>query len=246
VLPGSKAVQAIVDFETVERAFRPKGQVVAGGGINDLARDGVEVTLWPCEGSTRQEWKLNEDKQLQVFGHDWLGKPTSSCLGNKVDESFEGLLLANCNITNGNPGFFDVTEDVDSEFVKFSLAGTDLPQNANCLYLKPLLNNGGAYGERGGAQVAIGDCSLEEAKWRFSSTTGELSSSYYPGGDVCLTTGWPFLQVGAFQTPDADSSKTVIILNEAGESANYVVQDGDTILSSGSIPSHSIQTLSFD
>jgi len=54
------------------------------------------------------------------------------------------------------------------------------------------------------------------------------------------------LQVGAFQTPDADSSKTVIILNEAGESANYVVQDGDTILSSGSIPSHSIQTLSFD
>jgi glucosylceramidase len=74
VRPGSRAVHGLVGASAGDpevRTFRPKGQRVAGGGINDLARNGIEVTLWPCEGSTRQEWLLNEQKQLQVFGHDW-------------------------------------------------------------------------------------------------------------------------------------------------------------------------------
>ena len=35
------------------------------------------------------------------------------------------------------------------------------------------------------------------------------------GDDVCLTTGWPFLQVGAFYTPE--KQKTTIILNLAAK-----------------------------
>jgi len=82
VRPGSRAVHALVDSSVdgpKSRTFRPKEQDVPGGGINDLARDGIEVTLWPCEGSTRQEWLLNDDKQLQVFGHDWLGGELFCC-----------------------------------------------------------------------------------------------------------------------------------------------------------------------
>lgn len=67
------------------------------------------------------------------------------------------------------------------------------------------------------------------------------------GGEVCITTGWPFLQVGAFDTSAAgDNDKTVVVLNEAGESANYVLKNGKETMLTASIPSHSMQTISFD
>jgi hypothetical protein len=70
---------------------------------------------------------------------------------------------------------------------------------------------------------------------------------------VCMTTGWPFLQMGAFKKTskisenhsDDDIDKTVVVMNEARESANYVLFDEntDSILLSGSIPPRSIQTI---
>lgn len=236
-----------------------------------MARNGVEVTLWPCEGSTRQEWKFDSN-QLKVFGHDWLGNPTTSCLSKHVDPSFQGLTLNDCNATLGDPGYFEM-ESVkgDADFVKFTSAGQQ-----SCLLVKPLENKGGAYGERGGAQVEIGDCSHDsvsdyigssikihnerfanfyilflfspsQAKWKFSSATGEVSSEYFESGEVCLTTGWPFLQVGAFRAPEtSEKSHTVVILNEAGESANFELKDGDKVVVTASIPPHSIQTILYD
>ena len=61
-----------------------------------------------------------------------------------------------------------------------------------------------------------------------------------------MTTGWPFLQIGAFETPNGESKKTVVILNEARDAANYVLYDNDEPLLSGSIPPRSIQTLLVD
>lgn len=254
VRPGSRAVKALVDSSNTRddkgnddisfpaRTFRPLKQEIPGGGINDLARNGVEVTLWPCEGSTRQEWKFDSN-QLKVFGHDWLGNPTTSCLSKHVDPSFQGLTLNDCNATLGDPGYFEM-ESVkgDADFVKFTSAGQQ-----SCLLVKPLENKGGAYGERGGAQVEIGDCSHDSAKWKFSSATGEVSSEYFESGEVCLTTGWPFLQVGAFRAPEtSEKSHTVVILNEAGESANFELKDGDKVVVTASIPPHSIQTILYD
>jgi len=75
--------------------------------------------------------------------------------------------------------------------------------------------------------------------------TGELTSSLFEneGGDVCMTTGWPFLQVGGFIDRN-EGKKTVVILNEASDNANYVLRgDEGDILMTSSIPGHSIQTL---
>ena len=250
VRPGSKSVHAIVDSSEngpAARTFRPKGQIVAGGGINDLAREGIEVTLWPCEGSTRQQWKLNDDDQIQVFGHDWLGVPTTSCLSNQADKDFGGLMMTTCNITIGGSGYYEVKKIDGSEQVNIRLKNTKVKSDMSCLVAQPLFNNGGANGPRGGAQVNIGDCSQEWAEWTFDAITGEISSMAIPEGETCLTTGWPFLQVGAFDTSAAGpSDKTVIVLNEAGESANFVLKsEGHTILSS-SIPPQSIQTIIID
>ncbi len=81
--------------------------------------------------------------------------------------------------------------------------------------------------------------------WRFIEETGEIISNYFESGDVCLTTGWPFLQVGAFQNGDeGDNDNVVIVLNEANDSANFVLEiDGEIPIVSASIPAHSIQTI---
>lgn len=89
-----------------------------------------------------------------------------------------------------------------------------------------------------------------QAEWIYTEETGEVSSAFFcdieGGGEVCLTTGWPFLQVGAFDTPNSDSEKTVVILNEAGQAANYALKDGANVILTASIPAHSIQTISLN
>eukprot|EP00984_Skeletonema_dohrnii_P038337 scaffold41471_cov228-Skeletonema_dohrnii-CCMP3373.AAC.2 len=248
IRPGSRAVHGLVGASAGDpevRTFRPKGQRVAGGGINDLARNGIEVTLWPCEGSTRQEWLLNEQKQLQVFGHDWLGAPTTSCLAQKPDKDFDGLLLTTCNIAENKSGLFEVVP-VEGKQSKVHIASSN--NKKSCLVVQPLRNNGGAYGPRGGAQVNVGSCDHPWAEWGFDSSTGEITSSAFDAlGEVCLTTGWPFLQVGAFDTSATTAANgAVIVTNEAGEHANYVIKNRDQTVLAASIPPKSIQTITFN
>jgi glucosylceramidase len=247
VRPGSRAVHGLVDASTGDpevRTFRPKGQVVAGGGMNDLAREGIEVTLWPCEGSTRQEWLLNGENQLQVFGHDWLGKPTTSCLAMRPDKDFDGLLLTTCNVTENKAGSYEVLP-VEGKESKVHIVLSD--GKKSCLVVQSLRNNGGAFGARGGAQVNLGSCDHPWAEWGLDSSTGEITSSAFVDlGEVCLTTGWPFLQVGAFDTSATAATGAVIVTNEAGEHANYVLKDRDETILAASIPPRSIQTINFE
>lgn len=249
VRPGSRPVMGIVDAAKYGfRAFRAPGQVVAGGGMNDLARQGIELTAWPCEGSTRQQFHWNKKKQIAVSGHDWLGKPTKSCVSAQADESFLGITLADCAVDK-DVATFDMVQVPGNEtegyakFVQLDATGGLMDQ---CLVLKKLKNNGGAYGPKGGAQVTYGECSSPAARWKYSDVTREIISDYLKEGEVCMTTGWPFLQMGAFDTPNGESKTTVVILNEARESANYVIYDGNEPLLSGSIPPRSIQTVLLD
>lgn len=245
IRPGSRPVMALVDHaKDGYRAFRLPGEDVAGGGINDLARNGIELTAWPCEGSTRQQFHYEHKRhRIRVNGHDWLGNPTESCFSDDDDEDFLGITLTDCGNSKKGVGTFDMIQDETSEYVKF----VELNGNAGrCLVLKRLKNEGGAYGPRGGAQVTFGNCDSPAALWLYSSTTSEIVSNFLPQGSVCMTTGWPFLQIGAFETPNGESSKTVVVLNEAKESANYVLYDGDDLILSGSIPPSSIQTLLLD
>ncbi len=87
-----------------------------------------------------------------------------------------------------------------------------------------------------------------QAIWNIDERIGEISSNKF-GDEVCITTGWPFLQVGAFLGPPDDddhSNKTIIVLNEASEPANYVLRNGnEEVFMTNSIQGHSIQTVTF-
>jgi glucosylceramidase len=224
------------------RIFRPVGQVVAGGGMNDLAREGIELTVWPCEGSTRQQFTLNEQTwHIEVFGHDWKGVPTKSCIAQTVDKDFLGLRLVECGRSAGLFEFIPVP-GLDSTY---NVVLTNHPKlHMPCLAIRELANNGGAYGRRGGAQVALGDCTDESALWIIDREAGEASSLFFgEDSEVCMTTGWPFLQMGAFLTPNGQAPKTVVVLNEANEAANYALQEEMKVVLTGSIPKRSIQTI---
>jgi glucosylceramidase len=253
VRPGSRSVPALVlqGFGNGD-TFRPVGSTVAGGGQNDLARDGIELLLWPCEGSTRQQfkWNYDESQHIVVFGHDWLGNQTKSCIGRAVDKDFMGMRLTTCSPSTA--GKFEVMPIADDDRGRFMVRLLNHPTHKGtlCLTILELKNGGGSYGPLGGAQVALGDCSHPSAKWTLDFEAGEASSIYFADdandNEVCITTGWPFLQMGAFLTPQGSSAKTVVILNEAKNSANYALQDDGIVLLTGSIPPRSIQTILLD
>ena len=247
VRPGSYAVPGLITTlnggnPEEGRIFRPKGSVVMGGGENGLARNGIELTLWPCEGSTRQQffWNLEQHQHISVKGHDWLGRPTTSCVARKVDKELMGLRLTECK---KDAGVFSVVPLNDAEDSRFRVVLENYPKifaSKPCLVIEKLGNEGGAYGPLGGAQVSLGDCSDESALWSIDPETGEASSSFL-GEEVCMTTGWPFLQMGAFVTPN--NKKTVILLNEANDAANFALKDEDNLVLTSSIPPRSIQTI---
>jgi glucosylceramidase len=251
VRPGSRALSGLVEESKQDfRTYRSPGSVVAGGGFNDLARNGIEVTAWPCEGSTRQVFQWNEQKQIEVLGHDWKGKPTKSCLAKKVDSSFKGITLTECK--SSLAATFDRVNISEGEYqgtVQFVQVNvpTHSKLSNRCLVLGKLGNDGGALGPRGGAQVKYGSCASPASYWKYAkSNEGEITSLFLKEGEVCMTTGWPFLQMGAFATPNGKSDNTIVLLNEARDSANYILYNGEEAVLSGSIPPRSIQTVLLD
>ena len=99
-------------------------------------------------------------------------------------------------------------------------------------------------------------CYDPSALWSFSPETGEISSAVFLEGEVCMTTGWPFLQAGVFDTSRVGTEEgmshhrggglTLIVLNESKDDASFVVKGSNDIgtapLLKSSIPAHSIQT----
>lgn len=252
VRPGARPVHAIAGASNTKegRVFWGADDNIAGGGINNLARIGIEITMWPCEGSTRQLWKFNKLGQLQVFGEDWLGNPTTSCTSTKTDQYFGGLTLVNCD---SDGGFYKMHR-INSNYVQVILQNSLADPSLSCLTINELANNGGALGPLGGAQVVVGNCNHKSASlWRFSESTGELMSDYFTeilpptAEEVCMTTGWPFLQIGAFAPGDKDGDHTIVVLNEADRGANIdvnvVLVNGEKMHVQSSIPAHGIQTL---
>lgn len=90
---------------------------------------------------------------------------------------------------------------------------------------------------------------MQQSLWRYSKETGELISDYFSemSTEVCMTTGWPFLQVGAFKPADSSGDHSIVILNEAGLSANIQLDittvDGQELSIQSSIPAYAIQTI---
>ncbi|GMH93961.1 hypothetical protein TL16_g12769 [Triparma laevis f. inornata] len=130
---GSKPIKSLIEGRNI---FKKKGG-------NDLARVGVEVTFWPCEGSERQDFFL-EDYEIKVKSENGF-----VCVGNDNDPGFRGLLLTKCDS--------DLIENQVSESGKFKIEKGRIfsVDGERCLGFMELKNGGNAGGIRGGSQLAI-------------------------------------------------------------------------------------------
>lgn len=239
VRPGALAASALVDGSAspTDRVLRRATDAAAGGGRNKLAVPGAEATLWPCEGSTRQDWEI---ASIDDGAASIRPRGADVCLTDRVDPRYGTLVLADCD--GDDAGRFVLENREDTTIVVRTASS-----NA-CLALAPLGNGGGANGVRGGARVvATTDCDSPRAAWTIDS--GEMIVRGEDGGEACLTTGWPFLQTGAFR--NKDGGKVVIVLNEAAEAVDYVLTDagtkeGDEPIATVSVPARSIDTITFE
>jgi hypothetical protein len=105
----------------------------------------------------------------------------------------------------------------------------------SCLGLKELDGEGHAIGVRGGSQLVLEECGESSSSMVYDKKRGEMREE---GLDVCLTTGWPFLQGGSFINKDGDT--VLVILNEAEAEVGVVIQNGNMLLS---LDGHSIATV---
>mmetsp|Transcript_19896 Transcript_19896/g.45188 ORF Transcript_19896/g.45188 Transcript_19896/m.45188 type:complete len:821 (-) Transcript_19896:139-2601(-) len=264
IRPGSRNVRATaVGTGEKSRIFWRNGNK-ATGGVNNLAREGMEVTTWPCEGSTRQVWKHNDLQQLEVFGQDWLGNSITSCLSNTVNPDLGGLTLTGCSSLAGS---FQISPDPKAPASKIGdkvlvavrlVLENSLHPNQECLIIRRLANDGGGFGVEGGSQGTLGSCQDPSSIWYFDHATGEIRSKVFDlgGNEVCLTTGWPYLTTTAFLGPPVDEGGTqqtiVLVLNEADEGVTYEldvigyngdVTAGRSHILRASIPPHTVHTL---
>jgi glucosylceramidase len=231
---GSTPVKALIE---PRRALGPKT-------TNNLAREGIEVTSWPCEGGSRQSWvwdtKTKEIKmnvESATSDDDWV------CLGKENHVDFGGLTLVKCGDKEKLSGAFEAK-------------GGRIMHKDRCLHINHLENGGGSAGVRGGSQVALGACeSSENELFEYSVVSGEI---YSKSMDTCFTTGWPFLQGGVFKTHTSKGQGegmgrghvkdgvgggdfVMIVLNESDEDVKVEIL-GNQMLNVGG---HSITTVQF-
>ncbi|GMI44283.1 hypothetical protein TrCOL_g12668 [Triparma columacea] len=224
---GSRATKGIVEGRRAFATSRGRG------GDNNNARVGFEATFFPCEGSSRQQF-VYDGKKGEVKTRDYSkeGRGGYVCLGGRNDEGgFGGVLLVKCdeNLDKGEDpvsGKFYIRED--TKVIQERGGGS-------CLGLKELDGEGHAIGVRGGSQLVLEECRESSSSMVYDKKRGEMREE---GLDVCLTTGWPFLQGGSFINKDGDT--VLVILNEAEAEVGVVIQNGNMLLS---LDGHSIATV---
>ena len=175
--------------------------------------------------------------EIKTRDYSKEGKGGFVCLGegNGVG-GFEGVLLVKCDdkLEDGEEsksGKYHVHED--TEEIQEGKTG-------ECLGLKELEGRGHAIGVRGGSQLVLEECGGEvgkqgKQKLVFDTKKGELRETNL---NVCLTTGWPFLQAGSFVNQEG---KTILlVLNEGEGEVEVTIENGEFLLD---IEGHSIVTV---
>jgi len=211
-------------------------QKYKGGRANII--ENLEGTLWSCDGSSRQEWTLKDNK---VWLQDVIHEEWKFCLGTGDFEKQDQVFLKVCD--SKDAGLFDL--DDAGRLVLQADAPGNLYNQTMCL---TVMDNS----HRDAAMAVFEFCPDEVApedvppqrKWDFQSVvdkekggiTGEIVNGKH---GKCLTAGWAFFQSSAFLNPDG--STVLVVLNEADEGVEFnIISDGDYVPTS--IGPHSMQT----
>lgn len=199
--------------------FAPESNATAAVEGRAAVMADFEVTLFPCEGSSRQSWAFNGagELQLRAMGDGQL------CVGRRADPKTGVLTMTPCGGGDTGEWAYDAAGAVVD-----ALTGRCLVDAADAA----------------GAAVDAPCWAPDAYDWTHRGATGELALRKSGGAEMCLTAGWPFLQWGAFQTPDDDV--VVVALNEAPRPAKFDIDLGDGTVVGADMPARSMQTYVFE
>jgi len=192
-------------------------------------RTGIELALFPCEASTRQQWRFDGNQTLHLSR---LAADTETAKNSLKDLCVQGgddyrpyLKLTECDENqnlllrlepNGSGQLVDSWSGLCVTLSEGSTAAGALVQLAPC----------------------VEDGSAVEQLWTVFPATGEVKSA---ATEYCVTAGWPFLYAAAFVTPEENTA--VVVVNEAPVDATLSVEDSRFGSFQSGINAHSIQTL---
>lgn len=217
-------------------------------GLDPNMRAGVELGAFACERSSRQQWKFNERKALEL---------RSLALDPEATDGYHARLCASPGDPKGiRPYLHVVVCDAKpvkgySQPLKITRLGST-PQgkagsgdmwldevSGKCLGLAGGVSEPGALLELQPCATSL-SAFKDHQQFVFDANTGEVRVG---GAGLCLTVGWPFLTGAAFRDP---YQKTVIVLlNEADADTKVVLTDkekGDVWFP---VPAKGIQTVVF-
>lgn len=233
VPPGSKRLGISVRgrYDPTTLGSRASGALV-----------GYEATLWPCEGSIRQSWKLTQDGTLQL--HDQMTeyfeywKPV--CLSREVDIATGALTLTPCDEPTAARWL-----PLSGGLIMLDVAATwegSTPKTADIMELEKDLSLCLAAEsiKMEGSITELKPCDKNDATqvWNIDVSNGVVKLG---ASGSCLTAGWPFFSSVAFETPVGQV--VVVVLNQGQENVQFdLVLDGEGRKIQGLSPLHSIQT----
>lgn len=221
--------------DSVRVASTVVGNYQFAPGLDPNIRAGVELGAFACEQSSRQVWKFNSDRAIELRA---LAKDS---------EAKDGYMARLC-ISGGDasrPYLHAVICEKGQypalKVARIASSGLWIDENSGkCLALAGGVSEPGALLEL--APCASSHTVKDHQQFTLDITTGEIKVQSSKG-PLCLTAGWPFLTGVAFQDP---KGKTVaIVMNEADASTRIILSDKDKGVAWLGMPPKSIQTLMF-
>eukprot|EP00607_Mallomonas_marina_P010362 CAMPEP_0182421362 /NCGR_PEP_ID=MMETSP1167-20130531/6724_1 /TAXON_ID=2988 /ORGANISM="Mallomonas Sp, Strain CCMP3275" /LENGTH=661 /DNA_ID=CAMNT_0024598421 /DNA_START=178 /DNA_END=2163 /DNA_ORIENTATION=- len=209
----------------------------AYANVDPGVRAGIELGLFDCEGSTRQLWfiDINKNNTLKMIHKSQDTEQTDGLLvalcAAEGDDNRGVLRLVACEY-KGQPDSIslDIETITDGEMqLRDTVSG-------KCI---EIMNNV----REPGALLKLGTCdeSISSQIWSFNQSTGEIKSS---SSGLCLTSGWPFLTGAGFI--DKSSQTVLIVMNEAPVDTPLVIEDPLHGVFYSGINARSIQTIVYE
>lgn len=188
---------------------------------DDNARSGMEVAVFPCEQSLRQEWQWSGSRssgklRLNLYESDTSSTDTVRlCLGSG-DSNRPYLRLVPC----------DSAEALSLQLLQSSDTGD--VHMIDIVSRQCVTHAGGEMSA--GSLLRLVDCAstptvgdlwtLDFAEKKSTMEYGEVLS---PSSGMCVTAGWPYFSAVAFKTPVG--KRVLVAINEAPVDTNYGIYD---------------------
>lgn len=250
VAPGSRRVQSSV---VGKFGFDPS--------LETGARAGMEVQAWPCEESTRQQWKLEDaegnergtirlDQPLRWVAEDGKKMSTHLCFGGTKGWMPDRPYISLVNCDPEDPAYEEhrPLEFVVDQHHRFLVE----KESGKCLGLAEGVREAGALLELQKCIVATnsrheskgGSMERDHQQFHYNAKTGEIQLSTAFAGEMCLTSGWPLLTGVAFESED-ERSVAVVVMNEASQDTKITLTDSVKGTGWFGINGRSIQTIMY-